>query len=500
MKLNRLLVTNYLKKILITIISLSVFLTPALAFASDVSDQEQAPLEVEEAPYYAPDLDHQRIMETALEIKAATATEYTTTDIYNLLYSAIRGSSSSTTYSLPYIANRANSIYTRLGSMQTNDITTQGIIQDIYTKTSDLVSIFAGTTTGMNPFFDFFYIEAGSQTYSVADLTGMIWSLVQDLNSTSSSQLSSLSSINSTLNSILQNDSISWRNRDSSFLGYSYTLDNFSLFNITQNTAVSNHFIYAVYNSSGLSLSRPYVFHVFIPAQESTFPIFNKPTIRLFAEYESDHFNEVTQNYYYRVLTSRRGIDLFFTFQVPVQTSYRFCVRVDDINYLYNITPTCEMLFYGDNGYLEYLDFIMQGQLYDNLSNLTSEVASPDIIQAKQESQEVIDDTLDNFTGSGGAAAQKSDTSSMKDISVSVKSGINGGGSTSNATAVLNPSSVSGQTFWIWFSTTTKNNVENPYPAPVVNNTRKGSDGDEIIDTLSGYQEQLKNLLGGDSK
>lgn len=82
------------------------------------------------------------------------------------------------------------------------------------------------------------------------------------------------------------------------------------------------------------------------------------------------------------------------------------------------------------------------------IKDLSSIYASPEELAARQASKEVIDETLDDFTGSGSAAAKKSDVSSAKDISNSLRSGLNSGGSMSDALSVLSPASG----FWGWFS------------------------------------------------
>lgn len=495
MKLNYLHVTNFLKKTLITIISLSVFFFPTLAFASDsVSDQEQTPLEVVDAPFYAPDLEMSRIMETAQEIKAAAATEYTTTDIYNLLYNAIRGSSTATTYSLPYIANRANSIYTRLGSMQTNDITTQGIIQDIYDDVHQ--ALFGDSPYAMGiiaQLADMLDIEAGNSTYTVTELTGMIWSLVQDISSYSSISNSLLSSINSSITAV---GSLDWQPARS-FVSKGFTSD-FQTFS-TSTGYYGDQYYYAF--TVGL-YSNNVIFRLSIPVNDRQVFQFNDWDIALGRYYNNQFvdFDNVFLGYDY----TYRTLYIYF---IPLQTNQDTYVHLsNDQVYLWSSNFACDVLSIDDvQSYQFYNNLLIRSgfnsldSIYGGVERLANYFVSPAKQAAETASDEVIDSTLDNFTGSGGGAAQRSDSNAMKDISVSVKSGINGGGSTSNATDVLNPSSVSGQTFWIWFSTTTKNNVENPYPAPVVNNTRKVS-GDDIIDTLSGYQEQLQNLLGGDSK
>lgn len=128
------------------------------------------------------------------------------------------------------------------------------------------------------------------------------------------------------------------------------------------------------------------------------------------------------------------------------------------------------------------------------LSNIKDEVASDDMVKAKKESQEVIDDTLEGFTGSGSAAAKVSDTSAMKGLSSDLRNGLSGGGSVVNATSVLN----SNNQFWMWFTQTTSDNINNPYPAPQVRNTR--SSGDLVIDFLTNNNKEVQDLLNNEDQ
>ena len=171
---------QFTRKIILTL--LTIVLCSAMAFASDdFPSPEQAPLEVDEAPFSWVNLEQAEIMNTAQEIKAVTASSYTTTDIYNLLYSALRGSSSVDTYSLPYIATQVWGTRSACNTMRDH--------------LEVIRSILSGTASGLNPIAninDALYISAGNTSYSQAELTGMIWNLVGNLQT-------SLSSTNSIL-------------------------------------------------------------------------------------------------------------------------------------------------------------------------------------------------------------------------------------------------------------------------------------------------------------
>lgn len=119
---------------------------------------------------------------------------------------------------------------------------------------------------------------------------------------------------------------------------------------------------------------------------------------------------------------------------------------------------------------------------------LTDYTASSPKSQAEAASEPVIQDTLDGFTGNGSAAAKPSDTGSMKNMSGSIQNGLNSGASASNAASVF-----SNQTFWSWFTQSTSDGINTPYPAPSVQASR-GS-GDYIPDFLSGNDSELQDLL-----
>lgn len=129
-----------------------------------------------------------------------------------------------------------------------------------------------------------------------------------------------------------------------------------------------------------------------------------------------------------------------------------------------------------------------QSTISDDISSLANYLVSPSKQAAENASQAVIDDTLDGFTGNGSAAAKTSDTGSMKNMSGSIQNGLNSGASASNAASVF-----SNQTFWSWFTQSTSDGINNPYPAPVVQNNR--APGDYVPDFLSGNQAELQDLL-----
>lgn len=145
----------------------------------------------------------------------------------------------------------------------------------------------------------------------------------------------------------------------------------------------------------------------------------------------------------------------------------------------------------------------------NDIANLSLMYADDDMIEAKEASQEVIQDTLDNFTGSGAGAAKKSQTSGAKDISAGLQSGLDAGGSTGDALDVFSPANA----FWGWFSTDNANYFSVSYPshlsnddlidpAPRLRSIQKLPDyyyyswSDDVPDVLSSLDSEYESHLG----
>lgn len=94
-------------------------------------------------------------------------------------------------------------------------------------------------------------------------------------------------------------------------------------------------------------------------------------------------------------------------------------------------------------------------KIYNDLFKISRYFASDSKLAAEEASQQVIDSTLEDFTGSGSAAAKVSDSKAMKDVSGSIKSGLDTGASVSNATSVFN----TGSDLWGWFTRENYNNI-----------------------------------------
>lgn len=88
-------------------------------------------------------------------------------------------------------------------------------------------------------------------------------------------------------------------------------------------------------------------------------------------------------------------------------------------------------------------------KIFNDLSKISRYFASDSKLNAEEASQPVIDQALDDFTGEGSASVKVRDISSAKDVSNSLKSGLDSGGSAGEALSILSPNN----SFWLgWFS------------------------------------------------
>lgn len=465
-----------------------VLLSSAAAFASE--GESPSPSEV--SNWLAPDLDDVQAKAITEEIydklSEGTRADATLTDVYNILrydiLPGLKGSVSNSNYSLPRIAYD-----TRRGLFGSG--TMEG------TSAWDLLYWLAPVNNLGTNQFPLVYSPAGSGlTYTQAELSGMTWARVGDI-------LSQLSVANSYLSSI--SSSSDWIS-NGSYVGATVSLDRNFISSTTRsdtayfvfnsipysNTPVLNRFFVPYYNSStsevnatGFDLVEIYAY------RNNTFYDLNY-TGDYFISYTDgglyvyifDLDNLTNADYYIRLSSSSNSV-------ITTSSGSVFCLAFDSNSY-----QQVKQAFFSEstNHYISHIDsdiHSLNGRMLaigNDVNALADYLADPDKIAAEEASQAVIDDTLDGFTGNGSAAAKTSDTGAMKNMSGSLQSGLESGASASNATSVF-----SNQTFWSWFTQSTSNGINSPYPAPVVQQTR-GS-GDEIPDFLSGNQAELNDLL-----
>lgn len=123
---------------------------------------------------------------------------------------------------------------------------------------------------------------------------------------------------------------------------------------------------------------------------------------------------------------------------------------------------------------------------HDILSAFKEIYASDKELEARKASQQVIDQTLDDFTGSGSASVKVNDISSAKDVSNALRSGLNTGGSSSDVLSIFTPSN----SFWGWFS---EDNAQ--YFTPLTDNRLLRSYNTEsLITNIPDYQSYNDQL------
>lgn len=113
------------------------------------------------------------------------------------------------------------------------------------------------------------------------------------------------------------------------------------------------------------------------------------------------------------------------------------------------------------------------------------------ILDKKLESQEVIEETLDDFSGNGSASVKKADTSSAKDTSNALRSGLSTGGSSSDTFEVFNITS----DFFRFFSQDCYDYVNGVSDLPVSDFNSRSRSYDSYPDFISPldfrYQERI---------
>ena len=465
---------QFIRKIILTL--LIIVLCSALAFASEDSPSpEQAPLEVESVP------DPWLSLETkTMELRA---TDKTITDVYNIL---------------------------NTGLMSGNNPK----LDNIYSLISDCLE---------------FYTDNPLHRYTIADLVGMTWGLVNSINNQLTSTNSILGNIYNNIgttnakleyvfSAIEDTINIKWYASSHAYNGTSKGLDtNF----LTSND--SGKPIYVSYNFNPAGLVTPQLYRITLPLRYTNpysgyISLSNIYVTLDFNEFYlipiPEHFIEFTTSgsylylfdwqpytsntyHYYFELTGPRNLQFRTNYDTGV-----FTIPFDTLDY--QIIRTAFNQAKSANS-LDELNVISStlSSLASNVSSgsqaaeaLADYFVSPQKQAAEDASSQVINSTLTNFTGSGSGAAKSSDSNAMKDVSGSIQSGLNGGGSVSGATGVFN----SGSDFWGWFTQQNSNYINYPYPAPTVNSTR-GS-GDEIVDFLTPNSNELQYLLrqGGDQR
>ena len=192
---------------------------------------------------------------------------------------------------------------------------------------------------------------------------------------------------------------------------------------------------------------------------------YNSSCIRIDVPFSGSSSKQPKLEFYYPTtsgLYTILDVEYFYSAQniyllgFPIERIQNFIIRFYDLN---SISYRTNISFgvYRSNIITNQLSFIRYtgyeinhklSSLSKDINQLTNVIASDDIIQAKENSTPVIDEALNDFTGSGSASAGVSDISGAKNVSSSLKSGLNSGGSISDSLTVFSPANA----FWGWFS------------------------------------------------
>lgn len=480
----RILISSFLAAV-------TIFGCSILAFAS-----EETPEQVPEGFSWV-DQDQVKVLE--FSEKAAAATTYTTTDIYNLLSSAMGSPSSSTTYSLPYLAYRTNQIYTRTGT--------------ISTTLTQIFDSLAGNGSAYNVLDSLYYQTQSGNTVSASELLAYIWVHSDNIDSALSSSLpfiqTALSNIDSSVDSVKSSvDSVN------TSVSTGFTQLQSSLDQISWTTYTSSLTISSSPSSVVTPVAREPIYYIFTIPITSTETVYNfRLPYRVSAFYTPQPSDfEIGYIYQGNAVPIDRRVELVdynaLNSLLDIYVSdTRFYITTSPSTYMYYIkyTPSSTQtpVFNYSPAQFRYIQdssidyYTVYGWLRsrsdsDQLDKLVNALAPDKFVEAEAASEQVIDQALDDFTGNGAGAAKVSDSAAMSSVSGSVQSGLDTGASVSNATSVFNI----GSDFWGWFTQSNSDFINNPYPAPSYVQTR-GS-GDEVVDFLSGNDIELRDLLGGD--
>lgn len=407
------------------------------------------------------------------------AVEYTTTDIYNLLQSALNGSSYLSAYSLPQIASQVRRISTVLYGSGQAVPSSGNLFDNVSNIMSYLRAYDSGSAVGLGTL-------ALNMQYDITDIKNFN----SNINNNVSSLVTSSSNIYSKISSL---DSLNWSSFGASFLGATSDLST----NYLSSRQINS--IFAVFRLADKT-NNPGVIRLSIPFRtEYTNPSSSTFSLDGVYAYNGGSFVKLPYTGDYFIESSDSGIYLYlFDFNRFLASSVPYYFQISNSSWgYYNSSGSSSAFAIPFDSYdyqilktsfYQFKTANSIGSLDEAASSLAQYFVSPQKQAAENASQPVIDDTLSGFTGSGSAAAKTSDTGGMKNMSGSIQSGLDTGASASNAASVF-----SNTTFWTWFSQDNANKINQPYPAPSFPQLR-GS-GDQIVDFLSGNQQELDSLL-----
>lgn len=304
-----------------------------------------------------------------------------------------------------------------------------------------------------------------SDIRSIMSQNGLIASYLYNINEKTKDYTTLFNTNNSHLNTI-RSYSVSINNflKNFTFTNVPQTTKLYSLDNITYETIdnISGSFSGDIYFTidSNLNSSDSFIYHVKLPIVGGVLAnVRYYPNISVFTNNNYPQYN--LKNTIYYIDSSSSTLDIYFVAPRFLYSgnSYFYIMIEDSLTTYFSSFKDIQFEFISNANqnkeYYSFLDFMINYNNQNNTFNISNDIhdlkevyASDKELSSRKASQDVINETLDDFTGSGSAAAKKSDVSSAKDISNSLRSGLNSGGSMSDALSVLSPAS----SFWGWFS------------------------------------------------
>lgn len=368
------------------------------------------------------------------------AVEYTTTDIYNLLSSALNGSSYLSAYSLPQIASQIRRISTILFGSGQAVPSSGNMFDNISNIMSYLRAYDSGSAVGLGTL-------ALNMQYDITDIKNYN----SNINNNVSSLVTSSSNIYSKLSSL---DSLNWSSFGASFLGATSDLST----NYLSSRQINS--IYAVFRLADKT-NNPGVIRLSIPFRtEYTNPSSSSFSFDGVYAYNGGSYVKLpyTGNYY--IESSDSGIYLYlFDFNRFLAASVPYYFHISNSSWGYfNSSGSASALSIPFDSYdYQLLNIAFSSSSLSGLDKLVDIYASPDQIAAKQAQQAVEDSVLSDFTGSGSESMSTSDVGGVKQVSGAAKQFLATGSSSSNALGLFN---INGQGLWQWFSQTTADNLD----------------------------------------
>lgn len=388
------------------------------------------------------------------------ATSYSTTDIYNLLDSALKGENYLSIYSLPKVTSYVNRIaQTLYGSGQS--VPTTSLYSIANSVLSRLSYNLEGTTVG------------------VGNLLGEIMYDTIDIKTYNSNISSKLSSIDSQFDIPLSEvNSVKWTAFSPTYYGVSLGFDTNYISNAQSTSAVFQFSL-----PTSFLTSEPCMLRLALPMYC----------------YSSAYSPNVEQHYW---IDSIKLADIYVDTNIPSYffepCEYGTYLYLYNFNFVPNVRYSIKIS--SDQGqsltnypvgfsYLGYNDSYQLLKIANKFDSLESDlsairqvVASPDKVHAEQAQQGVESQVLDDFTGQGSESMTLNDVGGVKNVSSNAKQFLGTGSSGSNALSVFN---VNGQGLWQWFSQTTADNLDSTTPT-------RGSDG-----YLTIYDQNMQSYLDG---